>query len=597
LRLADLVVEKLLDFGVRESFIVTGRGSLFLTDAIARQPALTSVSVHHEQSAGYAAIAAAVTSRRASSCMLSTGVGSTNAVSAVLSAWQDEIPVIFVSGQNYSTHATALTGESIRSYGEQEANIVKLVKSITNFSFTLGNPSEISDLMDEALARSMGPRKGPVWLDIPLDFQSSRTTKHVKEFPQRNPQKSFEAVNLDAKPFLSKLASCSRPVLLLGSGANWISPSALEELIVKLNFPVVYESAAASTFPLAHPLMVGSVGALGCSRAGNFALHNSDLVLAIGSQFRTSLTGDSDSLFAPSSEIFLIDTGTDQIRKSLKSRVKLAPIDFSGLLELVNKSPLQKDLSDWNSKCSFWKKSFPVGFSINEQNGIDLYELSQQLGTLAPENSIFVTDSGLVELIVPSNANFQKNQRLVHPHSQGAMGFALPAAIGAATASESPVIAVIGDGSIMMNIQELETIRSTASNIKIIVISNNAYAIIRRRQKELFRERTIGTDSGNGVTTPDFKKVSEAFEIPYLKISKLGIKEKGNLSAFLASPGPGLCEVQGLDDQDYIRQASRKLESGVHQIMGLDDLAPFLPQEFIHEQLDVEHIYSNEERN
>jgi acetolactate synthase-1/2/3 large subunit len=599
MRLADAVIAKLLQFGIQETFYVTGRGSLFLTDAVARDSQILGMAVHHEQSAGYAAIAAAVASKRPSSCILSTGVGSTNAISAVLSAWQDEVPVFFISGQNHSNSSSAITGEGIRSYGEQEANISEIVSSITNFSMTVSDPSKIMEIMDSAHRAATGKRMGPVWIDIPLDFQSARVRTDegslnpevdLGEPPQG--QEPFKLASggptLSATDALFMLSNAARPIVLLGNGSVWAGRTELTGFLSRLGIPVVYESAAAGVYSLVNQGSIGSVGTLGCSRAGNFALQNSDLILALGSQFRTSLTGENEKAFAPAAKIISVDHDRSQLRNQFQNRVLSVDLSVAEFLNEVRQAPSMGNMnSGWGEKCLEWKRDMPGFPSEPSRSRVDLYQLAEELPNLSPKDSIFVTDSGFSELIVPTNSPFTNSQEVVHPHSQGAMGFALPASLGASLATDLPVVAVIGDGSIMMNIQELQTIFEQQRDIKVLVISNNAYAIIRRRQEELFRSRTIGTDSSNGVSLPSFEKLALAFGLPFLSIQTLDESTRPLLARFLSEPGPGICEIAGLENQDYIRQGSRMLSSGAFVLRPIHDLAPFLSEEYIDAQMIV----------
>jgi acetolactate synthase-1/2/3 large subunit len=598
MRLADVVVSKLVEFGIEEAFIVTGRGSLFLTDAVARDPRIKSVSMHHEQSAGYAAAAAATSTKRPSSCILSTGVGSTNAISAVLSAWQDEVPVFFISGQNYSKSSTSLTFEAIRSYGEQEANIEKIVKSITNFSTTIDDPATILSVLDTAFEAAMGSRKGPVWIDIPLDFQSARVAITASSLEagsittsilRRGVRQDFKST----KQFASQLAalqeqirSSERPLVLLGGGVGWADKNELENFLLRLNIPVTYESAAATSISLLNPIVVGSVGSLGCSRAGNFALQNADLIIMLGSQLRTSLTGDSTSIFAPKANLVLVDVDDTQVRKAIKHRVSLVTLDIDSFIkEFVRVSTTTDSQLAWIDKCVYWKETLPRFIGTGATTPIDLYDLADIIGKVSPSNTVFATDSGFIELIIPTNATMLESQDIIHPHSQGAMGFALPASVGAQVATGRPVVVIVGDGSIMMNIQELETIANLKSQIKILIVSNNAYAIIRRRQEELFRHRTIGTDNSNGVTVPDFKKVAYAFGLDYLYIEELGSTTQTEVRNFLETERPGILEIKGFPNQDYIRQASRVVSGGSFEVRPLSDLAPFLDESYIDSEM------------
>jgi acetolactate synthase I/II/III large subunit len=597
MRLADAVISSLIQFGVKETFYVTGRGSLFLTDAVARDPQILGMAVHHEQSAGYAAIAATVASKRPSSCILSTGVGSTNAISAVLSAWQDEVPVFFISGQNHSNSSTAITGEGIRSYGEQEANISEIVRSITNFSITVSDPSKIWEIMDSAQRAANGKRMGPVWIDIPLDFQSARvrsgegtlTPEPVQE-KMFNGQELFrsatEEQEVSARDALLMVSNAARPIVLLGNGSVWAGRNDLTQFLNQLGIPVVYESAAAGVYSTVNQASIGSVGTLGCSRAGNFAIQNSDLILALGSQFRTSLTGEDEKAFAPVAKIVSVDHDRSQLRNQFKNRVLSVNLGVAEFLnEAKQASLVGKKSSTWLQKCLEWKTEMPKFPSESPKTKVDLYQLAEELPLLAPKDAIFVTDSGFVELILPTNSPFTPGQEVVHPHSQGAMGFALPASLGVSKATDRPVVAVIGDGSIMMNIQELQTIVEHQPNTKVLVISNNAYAIIRRRQEELFRSRTIGTDSSNGVSLPSFEKLASAFGLPFLEVDQLDESTRPSLARFLSEPGPGICEIAGLENQDYIRQGSRMLSSGAHVLRPIHDLAPFLSEEYINSQM------------
>lgn len=453
--------------------------------------------------------------------------------------------------------------------------------------------------MDTAHRAATGQRMGPVWIDIPLDFQSARVRSvagrlgpeaDLEETSQgQEPYGSpSEKKPLAAKDALLMVSNAARPIVLLGNGSVWAKRTELTGFLNQLGIPVVYESAAAGVYSTGNQASIGSVGTLGCSRAGNFALQNSDLILALGSQFRTSLTGEDENTFAPAAKIVSVDHDRSQLRKEFQNRVLSVNLSVSEFLnEAGHASSVGYRNSSWIEKCLEWKKEMPRFPSEAPISKVDLYQLAEELPLLAPKDSIFVTDSGFVELVVPTNSPFTNSQEVVHPHSQGAMGFALPASLGASQATDRPVVAVIGDGSIMMNIQELQTIVEQQRDIKILVISNNAYAIIRRRQVELFRSRTIGTDSSNGVSLPSFEKLALAFDLPFLRVKKLDESTRPSLAKFLSEPGPGICEIAGLENQDYIRQSSRMLSTGEHVLRPIHDLAPFLSEEYINSQMIV----------
>jgi acetolactate synthase-1/2/3 large subunit len=249
-----------------------------------------------------------------------------------------------------------------------------------------------------------------------------------------------------------------------------------------------------------------------------------------------------------------------------------------------------KTREEWQNRCLHWKNIFPLCEERFKQlERVDLYHLSECISEVLLNNATVVTDAGLEELIIPSAVSFRKGQRCIHPASQGAMGYALPAAVGAYLASGSQTVAVIGDGSIMMNLQELQTIRFNTIPVKIFVINNNCYAVIRKRQTELFRTRTIGTDPANGVSCPSFQKVAECFDIPYVRIdASMDLHQR--LAAVLATDGPALCEVMGVEDQDFIRNSYAKNSKNRVVQRPIEDQSPFLDRDIFLSEMIIEPL-------
>lgn len=584
MRLADYITAQLCDQGLTNVYLVTGRGSIYLSDALARREDIQAISMHHEQSAGYAAVAEATLTDQLSACFVSTGCGSTNAISAVLTAWQDEIPVIFISGQNSLHETTRYTECELRTFGEQEADIVAMVKPITKFAAMLEDPKDIERLMSEAITAATSGRRGPVWLDIPLDLQSAQVN------PANIGHTNAETLEdrLDVIPIVNLFEKSERPVILLGPGST--RGKAREKILYfahKFNVPIVYDSGAVDVVPWDDPLHVGSVGAMGCSRAGNFALQNSDLVLVLGSSLRSTLTGEDPTSFAREAKVIHVDVDNTQLRVE-KPHIDLhISISIEKFLSKINLIEPIKTNVEWAQTCAIWKRELPNLIDQDEKSEvIDLHQLADELGPAMAPNSVLVTDSGLTELILPTNIHLGPEQRCIHPFSQGAMGYALPAAVGAALGSSRPIVVAVGDGSIMMNIQELQTIYHHKLNIKIIITNNNAYAVIRKRQVDLFRGRTIGTDSSNGVSCPNYESVAGAFGIPYSKIQKR--KELfTNLARCLSGDGPGIIEVFTDPEQDYLRTGRVQLMSRKSVIRPLEDQIPYLERNFFNSQMVV----------
>lgn len=584
MRVADYVVDRLVTEGISNVYLVTGRGSIYLSDALARRKDLSAVCMHHEQSAGYAAVAEAAVTGRLASCFLSTGCGSTNAISAVLTAWQDEVPTIFVSGQNLLEETTRHTPVSLRTFGEQETDIIALVQPITKYAIMLEDAADIEDVMDSAIAAAFEGRKGPVWLDIPLDLQSAQ----VNPAPRERHVTATGTVS-GSDRVVGLLAAAQRPVILVGQGATRIeSRDGLLALAEMTDTPVVYEASAVDVVPWDHRLHVGSVGAMGCSRAGNFALANADVVLALGSTLRSTLTGEDPTSFARAAKVVVVDTDRTQLRPNAPHIEEFIECRVADFLAGISPTGAAVDHGDWVSTCSRWKQTLPGLLSRPEDADIiDLYDLAAEIGPAMPSDATLVTDSGLTELIVPANTRFRDGQQCVHPFSQGAMGFALPAAVGVAFATGRPTVAAIGDGSVMMNLQELQVIRHHNLNVKVIITNNDAYAVIRKRQKDLFRGRTIGTDLSNGVSCPDFSSVAAGFGIPYVRIESRAVLAT-SLAAALGTPGPAVIEVMTDPEQDYVRTSRAISASRKSIIRPLEDQAPFLDRSVIQAEMIIE---------
>ena len=592
IRLADYVFSELQsNYGLSHVFMVTGRGALFLTDAVAANKYITPVCMHHEQGAAFAAVAYAQQSDQLGACLVSTGCASTNAVTGVLNAWQDGLPVIFISGQNKLNETSRHTGIPLRTYGQQEADIVSLVSGITKYATMITDPTRIGYELGKALYLANEGRKGPVWLDIPLDVQNMRVNPTNLELFVQESAKSHDCSSEDVEYVANELSRAERPVLLIGHGIRSANAeSELEELASMLQIPVTYSGSSPDIYPLEKELSIGSVGIMGCSRAGNFAVQNSDLLLVLGSRLSTMTTDSDKCKFARSSNVIVVDIDEVEHSKDIIRVDRFIKSDVRVFINRLKERKLQEISAAWKEKCFYWKSIFPkFEQSFLNPEKVDIYNLTKVLSDTLPEDASVVTDSGLIELILPTNLNFRNNRRCIHPASQGSMGYALPAVVGAYFSSGGPVISVVGDGSIMMNLQELQTISFLNIPAKIFVINNNAYAIIRKRQKDLFRRRTIGTDPQDGVGCPNFSKVADAFEFKFKKIEDAHNLEE-NISDVLNTEGPVLCEVIGYEDQDYITTSYAKTESKRFAYRPLEDQAPFLDRELFLKEMIIEPI-------
>ena len=591
-RLSDYVISRLVEANVKHLFMITGRGILYLTDAVAKNPDIQHISTFHEQGASYAAMAYA-TNRNLGACLISTGCASTNAVTAALCAWQDGIPCIFISGQNPLEETVRFTKSSRRTYGSQEADIIRIVESITKYSEMVTDPSKIGYIMDRAIYEATHGRMGPVWIDIPLDIQNQKIDPDSLERfePEANSQIP-DAVCDVFKDFLTH----ERPIMLIGGGVRAsCDETFFEKFVKKYNIPVVFTTSAVDFYGSGNPLAIGAVGSLAGSRAGNFAIQNADCVLAVGTKLSSQTIGPNPSDFARSAKIYVVDIDEAEHRDSPLKKDKLIICDAMEFFEKCDSMPLGTvvDHSAWVDKCLHWKSIFDVSmegfYKESEEKGIiDLYLFADRLSQAISDSTTVITDAGLEELIIPSTIKYRRGQKCLFPSNQGAMGYAIPAVLGAYYSGSKEIVAVVGDGSAMMNIQELQTISFHKIPVKIFIINNNMYSIIRKRQHDLFRERTIGNDPSDGVPEPDYRKIADCFGLTYHKIETVSQLDK-DLPAILDVDGALICEVLCPPEQKYLHTSFAFDEKRKLVKRSLEDLSPFLDRDLIKKELIIDY--------
>ena len=590
IRLADYVIQRIVDEGVKHVFLITGRGILYLSDAVAKNEEMTAISVHHEQAAAFAAVAYSQYNDKLGAALVSTGCASTNAVTGVLNAWQDGVPVIFISGQNKLHETVAYTGKNIRTWGAQEANVIPIVKPITKYANIITDATKIGEEMDKAIYYATHGVKGPVWLDIPVDVQNMRV--EPDQLLRWNGDEAVKEVSPEeVKYVVDALKEAKRPVFLIGSGIRAShSTEHFKLLAEKTKIPVCFSASAVDTYGISHELSMGTVGTIGGTRAGNFAVQNSDLVVSIGCRLSPMLTDSQYQKFARAAKLIVVDIDENEHSKGTVRIDKLILSDAKYFIEALLKEHLPEASKEWQKKCRHWKLIFPkCEEAFKSKDKIDLYDFADRLANHLNDDAVVLTDAGLEEVIVPSVIGFKDGQRCLHPASQGCMGVALPASMGAWYSCGHDVVAVIGDGSVMMNLQEMQTISANKMGIKIIIINNKVYSVIRTRQVELFRNRTIGTNPENGVTTPDFKDVAQCFKIPYVKINHIDELD-AKLDEVMNMEGPIICEVMAVEDQVYIRNGAGFNAQRKFVVRPLEDQMPFMDRELLKREMIVEPI-------
>lgn len=596
IRVADYVIERLVQAGIDKIFLITGRGILYLSDAVAKNPDMEGISTYHEQGASYAAMAYAKQKDSMGACLVSTGCAATNAVTAALCAWQDNVPCIFVSGQHMLNETTRYTGLPIRTYGSQEADILDIVQPITKYAVMLTDGANVAYEMDKALFLANEGRKGPVWIDIPLDVQNMRVEPgELSRFVPLMEQIENGKKELDITNVICDLQNASRPVIFVGGGVRTAGASdLLKKFVEKNEFPVVFSTSATDTYGSGNFYSIGAVGSLGGSRAGNFVVQNADYILVLGSKLCSQTIGAEAEKFAREAKITVVDIDPNEHKKKGALLNQIIIRDIKIFLAELLEQELHINCKDWLKKCLHWKETFSIGneefIRKNvENNIIDLYDFADKISEQLKDDTTVITDAGFEELIVPSAIKYREEQRCLFPAAQGAMGYAIPAIIGAYYAGAKDIISIVGDGSIMMNVQELLTIQWKNIPAKIFVINNNMYAVIRKRQKDLFRNRTIGNDPTDGVGAPDFERLAYGFNIPYIKIDNVHTLTE-DIERVLEMKGPCICEVMCTEEQKYFHSSYAFNESRKLVKRPIEDMSPFISRELFRTEMLIESL-------
>ncbi len=591
IRVADYIMQRIVEAGVDHIFYVPGGQSVYLMDGLRREEKIKGVAVHHEQAAAMAALAYGQYTNRLGVGMVTTGCSGTNTITGLLHAWQDSIPCMIISGQQSTPFTSHLLDISIRQMGVQETDIVKLVKPITKYAVMLSDANDVGYELDKAIHEATTGRKGPVWIDVPLDIQNAMVDEmNLRRFTKEdlNPALSFEDVNLIRKRF----ESAERPVILAGRGIQSAGgEKKLKEFAEKNKLPILFTRFSLDMVEFENPYHMGAVCAVSANRYANFIIQNSDFVLSIGSRLWVDITGPDIDKFARAADIYVIDIDEEEHKKPGVSIDRLMVADANTALEQLYELDIDMDTSKWIDKCNHWKSIFG-GCEIEQKNEcpIDVKFFATKLSEHMQENSILLTDAGLTGTVFPSNCHLKKGGRLIHSYAQGEMGFVLPGAFGAACAAkDSVVVAVTGDGSVMMNLQEIQTLVRNQFNVKLIINNNNGYSGVRHGQKAHFRGKSIGTDSSNGVDFPDFSKIADAFGVRYVKIDKPDeIDEK--LKSVFADEKPAICEVITDPDQFDLHNALVMYGKRKFGFRPIEDQSPFIDRNVFFEEMIVEPL-------
>jgi acetolactate synthase-1/2/3 large subunit len=585
MKLSDYVLQTLVANGARHVFFVPGGAAMHLNDSLGRTPGVGYTATLHEQAAAIAAEAWAKVTNDLAVCMTTAGPGGTNAITGLAGAWLDSSPVVFLSGQ---VKRADLKGKSgLRMLGVQEIDIVSVVSPITKYAVTVTEPDSIRLHLEKAIYLAREPRRGPVWLDLPLDVQASQVDPAGLEKFEPESGSAWDERELPTKvaEVVSLLAKAERPVLVAGSGVRLAGAiDEFEILVARLEIPVLTTWLGLDLLAEDHPFFAGRPGSV-APRGANFTLQNCDLLVSIGARLDMAFTAYAHDRFARGAKKILVDVDSAEIEKmSMKVDVKVVADARAFLRELLRQlgSSPPRTPSPWLERVRDWKHRYPVVLSEHHarKDFVSTYAFSQILSQELSEGEMVCTTasgSGIEIFLLCYEA--KKGQRVFHNRGTGAMGFALPAAVGACLAREGQrTICVDGDGGFQFNVQELETIRRHHLPIKVFVLNNQGYASIRTSQARYF-QRLVGSDPASGMTLPDTLAVAGAYGIRGMRIAG-GDDVRAKVREALTASGPLVVDVMLPPEeprQPSVVSAPRA--DGAMVSKPLEDLWPFLDRD------------------
>lgn len=592
-RLADYVANFLVDHGVTDAFSVVGGGAMHLNDALGHKEGFHVTYNHHEQACAIAAEAYARLDNKIAAVCVTTGPGGTNALTGVVGGWLDSIPMFIISGQvRYDTtarYALQYTGTPLRAMGDQEYDITKSVEHMTKYAVMIENPKTIRYHLERAWHLATTGRPGPVWIDIPVNYQGMYIeTDELEGYTSaEDDAKLPPAVSVDVvKEVIEKIKNAKRPVFHAGYGIRLSGAyKAFREVAEKLNIPIVTYWNAVDLVEDEYPLYTGRAGNMG-DRPGNWAIQNADLILAVGTRISIRQVGYNWKTWAREAEVIMVDIDQAELKKPTLHVEMPIWADAKDFLTKMNNLTSEKVFSgeEWLSICEGWKKNYPVVQPRQwEENGstANVYAFIDYLSSRLPENSLTAVSNGACCVVGNQTYHIQKGSRMANNSAVASMGYGLPAAIGTCIGGgRRETICLEGDGSIMMNLQELQTILTNKLPIKIFLINNSGYHSIRITQTNLFNKNFVGIGEESGdLSFPEFKKIAEAFGYQYLSASSNADMKKA-VDEALAIEGPVFTEIFTDTKQVWEpKSATKRLEDGTLVSPPLEDLAPFLPKE------------------
>ena len=584
-KVSDYIADFFVAHGLEQVFCVVGGGAMHLNDSFGHRKDMHVLYNHHEQASAIAAEAYARIAGKPAVLCVTSGPGAINALNGVVGAYQDSIPMIVVSGQTKSTMTVRSSGLKLRTLGNQEFDIVSALDNMTKYAEMVMEPQQIRYYLEKAYDIALSGRPGPVWLDIPLDVQGAFIeTEKLYGYRAETDQNDLTNLSTVIPQISVLLQQAKRPVLYAGNGIRLSGGvDLLHQLVQRLQVPVVTCWDSIDLMPNDSRYYCGRGGTMG-DRAGNFAVQNSDLLLCIGTRLNIYQVGYNVKTWARAAKTVVVDIDAEELKKpTIRADIPVCSDASAFMKALLENAGDEADHGAWLRQCQQWKENYPVVLTKQKSADglVNVYSFMDALSHALPEKSITVVTNGSASVVGSQSYYIKKGDRFIMNCGLSSMGYGLPAAVGACIANvKKSVICIEGDGSIMMNLQELQTLATNHLPIKLFIINNAGYHQIRQTQNNIFHNGLIGVGPESGdLGFPDFENLAAVFGIPYV-----GIKEnhhvKAGIERALSFDSACLCEVFVTTDQKFEpKSATKKLPDGTLVSPPLEDMAPFLSRE------------------
>lgn len=589
-KVSDFIFEYLYaQYGVEQVFLVTGGGAMHLNDAIGRNKHIKYVCNHHEQAAAIAAEGYYRSSGKLCVTNVTTGPGGTNALTGVLGQWCDSIPALYISGQvKQSTTICACPELNLRQLGDQEVDIVDIVKPITKMAVMVTDPLDIKYYLDKAVFLALNGRPGPVWLDVPLDVQGAIIDEEkLREFSSEEIEKEAPLLKEECvELLLQKIQAAKSPVVYVGNGVRLAGRvDQFLSIVEKLNVPVVTAISGSDIIWHDHLLCFGKPGICG-DRIGNIMVQNSDLLIVLGTRLSIRQISYAYDLLAPKAYKVMVDIDENELKKptlSIDLPIHADLRDFLELFQAKLSGTCLPSFEHWRNWGRAIEKELPTLFDDNPSvpEYISSYVFADELFKQLHEGDVVVTGNGTAYTSTYQAMKVNRGVRVFANQGCAAMGYDLPAAIGAAIANDKGrTILVTGDGSVQMNIQELQTLLTYHIPLKVFILENQGYLAIKTTQQSFFQGHYMGSDPSSGVVCPDMEKIANAYGIPFLRLNQEGDSLKSSIATVLRYEGAYICEIKMHPLQTlYPKSASFMDKNGKMSSAPLEKMAPFMPDE------------------